>query len=186
MIAFLREAAIWWTAFFSTCLNYLDFCIFIFFNNCLKLFINIIYCLHANFCQICQCAKMKRINSEDVKGCHRWASFVRWIMDSRDDFKAERLAQLRDEWSLYRCHTIMNCTKTCPKVRRRMSPGLLEIMLYNSFNIRKLETSCTILWWRNYRTCVGVFFQESRSLVFIQSGGSLHSRTLHWTWLWTE
>jgi len=39
----------------------------------------------------------------------------RWIMDSRDDFKAERLAQLKDEWSLYRCHTIMNCTKTCPK-----------------------------------------------------------------------
>jgi len=39
----------------------------------------------------------------------------RWIMDSRDDFKAERLSKLRDEWSLYRCHTIMNCTKTCPK-----------------------------------------------------------------------
>jgi len=41
---------------------------------------------------------------------------IRWIMDSRDDFREERLAQLRDEWSMYRCHTIMNCTKTCPKV----------------------------------------------------------------------
>jgi len=37
-------------------------------------------------------------------------------MDSRDDFREERLAQMRDEWSMYRCHTIMNCTKTCPKV----------------------------------------------------------------------
>jgi succinate dehydrogenase (ubiquinone) iron-sulfur subunit len=44
----------------------------------------------------------------------------RWIMDSRDDFKQERMAQMRDEWSLYRCHTIMNCTKTCPK---GLNPG---------------------------------------------------------------
>jgi len=43
----------------------------------------------------------------------------RWIMDSRDDFREERLAQMRDEWSMYRCHTIMNCTKTCPKVLAR-------------------------------------------------------------------
>ncbi|KAK2147532.1 hypothetical protein LSH36_548g03005 [Paralvinella palmiformis] len=39
----------------------------------------------------------------------------RWVMDSRDDFKQERLEKLRDEWSLFRCHTIQNCTKTCPK-----------------------------------------------------------------------
>lgn len=44
----------------------------------------------------------------------------RWIMDSRDDFKAERMEKLRDKWSLYRCHTIMNCTKTCPK---GLNPG---------------------------------------------------------------
>jgi len=44
----------------------------------------------------------------------------RWIMDSRDEAKKERLAQMRDEWSLYRCHTIMNCTKTCPK---GLNPG---------------------------------------------------------------
>jgi succinate dehydrogenase / fumarate reductase, iron-sulfur subunit len=39
----------------------------------------------------------------------------RWIADSRDEAKDERLAQLVDPFSLYRCHTIMNCTKTCPK-----------------------------------------------------------------------
>lgn len=42
--------------------------------------------------------------------------FFRWIMDSRDDFAAERLQKMSDKWSLYKCHTIMNCTKTCPKV----------------------------------------------------------------------
>lgn len=39
------------------------------------------------------------------------------MIDSRDDFTEERLAKLQDPFSLYRCHTIMNCTQTCPKVR---------------------------------------------------------------------
>merc|ERR1712178_224521 len=39
----------------------------------------------------------------------------RWISDSRDDQTAKRLANLDDPFKLYRCHTIMNCTKTCPK-----------------------------------------------------------------------
>ena len=39
----------------------------------------------------------------------------RWIVDSRDEATGERLDQLEDPFRLYRCHTIMNCTKTCPK-----------------------------------------------------------------------
>lgn len=39
----------------------------------------------------------------------------RWIADSRDEFQAERLSQLNDAWKLFRCHTIMNCSNTCPK-----------------------------------------------------------------------
>lgn len=39
----------------------------------------------------------------------------RWLADSRDDATAERLRDLDDTFKLYRCHTIMNCTKTCPK-----------------------------------------------------------------------
>jgi succinate dehydrogenase / fumarate reductase iron-sulfur subunit len=39
----------------------------------------------------------------------------RWIADSRDQNVGERLDQLEDPFRLYRCHTIMNCTKTCPK-----------------------------------------------------------------------
>ena len=39
----------------------------------------------------------------------------RWIADSRDDHTGERLDALEDPFRLYRCHTILNCTKTCPK-----------------------------------------------------------------------
>ena len=39
----------------------------------------------------------------------------RWIADSRDEATQERLNSLEDSFKLYRCHTIMNCTKTCPK-----------------------------------------------------------------------
>src|SRR3954462_8336213 len=39
----------------------------------------------------------------------------RFIADSRDEAIGERLDQLEDPFRLYRCHTIMNCTKTCPK-----------------------------------------------------------------------
>merc|ERR1711884_431322 len=44
----------------------------------------------------------------------------RWIIDSRDEQQAARLDRLRDPFSVYRCHTIMNCTKTCPK---GLNPG---------------------------------------------------------------
>ena len=36
-------------------------------------------------------------------------------MDSRDEATGERLDQLEDPFRLYRCHTIMNCAKACPK-----------------------------------------------------------------------
>ncbi|EYD78053.1 Succinate dehydrogenase iron-sulfur protein [Rubellimicrobium mesophilum DSM 19309] len=39
----------------------------------------------------------------------------RWIVDSRDEATGERLDDLEDPFKLYRCHTIMNCAKTCPK-----------------------------------------------------------------------
>ncbi|EDY85922.1 succinate dehydrogenase iron-sulfur protein [gamma proteobacterium HTCC5015] len=39
----------------------------------------------------------------------------RWIIDSRDEATGERLDALEDPFKLYRCHTIMNCAKTCPK-----------------------------------------------------------------------
>ncbi len=39
----------------------------------------------------------------------------RWIADSRDEDTGTRLDDLEDPFKLYRCHTIMNCARTCPK-----------------------------------------------------------------------
>ncbi len=39
----------------------------------------------------------------------------RFIVDTRDEARAQRLADLDDAFRLYRCHTIMNCTEACPK-----------------------------------------------------------------------
>jgi succinate dehydrogenase / fumarate reductase iron-sulfur subunit len=39
----------------------------------------------------------------------------RFIADSRDQATGERLDNLNDPYRLFRCHTIMNCTRTCPK-----------------------------------------------------------------------
>ena len=39
----------------------------------------------------------------------------RWIIDSRDEDTGARLDDLEDPFKLYRCHTIMNCARTCPK-----------------------------------------------------------------------
>ena len=47
---------------------------------------------------------------------------ARFIHDSRDEIKSERLRQLEDFYSLLRCRGIMNCIDVCPK---GLSPGLV-------------------------------------------------------------
>ncbi len=54
-------------------------------------------------------------NSDKFMGPAVLLQAYRWIADSRDDASGERLDQLEDPFRLYRCHTIMNCTNTCPK-----------------------------------------------------------------------
>lgn len=44
----------------------------------------------------------------------------RWIVDSRDIKTQSRLKFLDHKMRLFRCHTIMNCSKTCPK---SLNPG---------------------------------------------------------------
>lgn len=39
----------------------------------------------------------------------------RFIFDSRDQAAAERLRILNDQFGVYRCHTIFNCTVACPR-----------------------------------------------------------------------
>ena len=54
-------------------------------------------------------------NDERFLGPATLLQAYRWLVDSRDEATGERLDQLEDPFRLYRCHTIMNCTNTCPK-----------------------------------------------------------------------
>lgn len=54
-------------------------------------------------------------NGEKYLGPAALLQAQRWLADSRDEAAAERLAELDDAFKLYRCHTIMNCAKACPK-----------------------------------------------------------------------
>ena len=54
-------------------------------------------------------------NSDRYLGPATLLQSYRWIADSRDEETGERLDDLEDPFRLFRCHTIMNCTNTCPK-----------------------------------------------------------------------
>tara|TARA_B100000925_G_scaffold155609_1_gene116767 strand:+ start:1618 stop:2400 length:783 start_codon:yes stop_codon:yes gene_type:complete len=54
-------------------------------------------------------------NSDKYLGPAVLLQAYRWIADSRDEMKKERLSKFNDAFKVYRCHTIMNCTRTCPK-----------------------------------------------------------------------
>ncbi len=54
-------------------------------------------------------------NSDRYLGPAALLQAYRWIADSRDDETGDRLDDLEDPFKLYRCHTILNCTRTCPK-----------------------------------------------------------------------
>ena len=60
-------------------------------------------------------------NSDKYLGPAILLQAYRWIIDSRDESKIDRLKFIQDPYRLYRCHTIMNCSKTCPK---NLNPGL--------------------------------------------------------------
>ena len=59
-------------------------------------------------------------NSEEYLGPAVLLQSYRWLVDSRDERKEERKAALDNSMSLYRCHTILNCSRTCPK---GLNPG---------------------------------------------------------------
>ncbi len=54
-------------------------------------------------------------NSDKYLGPATLLQAYRFIADSRDEAKDERLDNLDDSFKLYRCHSIMNCTNSCPK-----------------------------------------------------------------------
>lgn len=72
-----------------------------------------------NECILCACCSTSCPsywwNSDKYLGPATLLQAYRWIADSRDEATGERLDDLEDPFKLYRCHTIMNCTNTCPK-----------------------------------------------------------------------
>ncbi|KAF9531492.1 succinate dehydrogenase iron-sulfur subunit [Crepidotus variabilis] len=54
-------------------------------------------------------------NQDEYLGPATLMQAYRWIADSRDTAGDARKAKLQNEFSLYRCHTIFNCSRTCPK-----------------------------------------------------------------------
>lgn len=59
-------------------------------------------------------------NQQEYLGPAVLMQAFRWLIDSRDQAAAKRREFLQNSMSLYRCHTILNCTKTCPK---GLNPG---------------------------------------------------------------
>ncbi|EPS94983.1 hypothetical protein FOMPIDRAFT_1133380 [Fomitopsis schrenkii] len=54
-------------------------------------------------------------NQDEYLGPATLMAAYRWMADSRDAYGAKRKEKLQNELSLYRCHTIFNCARTCPK-----------------------------------------------------------------------
>ena len=90
-------------------------------------------------CILCACcttscpsfwANEKYVGPAAIVNAHRF------IFDSRDQAGAERLQILNDQFGVYRCHTIFNCTIVCPReieitqaigeVKRAIATGSLE------------------------------------------------------------
>lgn len=63
--------------------------------------------------------------------------YCRWISDSRDEYTKERLEAINDEFKLYRCHTILNCARACPK---GLNPGK------QISNIKRLQSWVAKAW----------------------------------------
>ncbi|GHJ84798.1 hypothetical protein NliqN6_1200 [Naganishia liquefaciens] len=54
-------------------------------------------------------------NQDEYLGPAALMAAYRWMADSRDSYGAERKERMQNSLSLYRCHTIFNCSRTCPK-----------------------------------------------------------------------
>lgn len=54
-------------------------------------------------------------NPDKFLGPAALLGLCRFLVDSRDMAHEQRLAELNDLFSLFRCRTIMNCTTVCPK-----------------------------------------------------------------------
>jgi len=69
-------------------------------------------------CILCACCTTSCPSfwaNEEYVGPAAIVTAHRFIFDSRDHAAAERLKILNDQFGVYRCHTIFNCTDACPR-----------------------------------------------------------------------
>jgi len=52
---------------------------------------------------------------EKYLGPMAFINMSRFLSDTRDNAKEERLAIVNDEYGVWRCHTVFNCQEACPK-----------------------------------------------------------------------
>jgi succinate dehydrogenase / fumarate reductase iron-sulfur subunit len=66
-------------------------------------------------CACCTTSCPSYWSNENYVGPAAIVAAHRFIFDSRDRAGAERLKILNDQFGVYRCHTIFNCTAACPR-----------------------------------------------------------------------
>jgi succinate dehydrogenase / fumarate reductase iron-sulfur subunit len=66
-------------------------------------------------CACCTTSCPSFWSNEQYAGPAAIVNAHRFIFDSRDRAAAERLRILNDQFGVYRCHTIFNCTIACPR-----------------------------------------------------------------------
>lgn len=75
-------------------------------------------------------------NSNNYLGPAILLQAYRWVVDSRDISTLDRILTLNDTFKLYRCHSIMNCTQSCPKgINPARAIGSLKKLLQNLLHI---------------------------------------------------
>jgi succinate dehydrogenase / fumarate reductase iron-sulfur subunit len=87
-------------------------------------------------CACCTSSCPSFWSNEEYVGPAAIVNAHRFIFDSRDRAAAERLKILNDQFGVYRCHTIFNCTDACPReiqvtkaigeVKKAIVTGLLD------------------------------------------------------------
>ena len=68
----------------------------------------------------------------------------RFLIDSRDTATEERLNDLDDAFSVFRCHGIMNCVSVCPKRLKTPTKAIGQIKVY------AFTTGCLVLYSDNF------------------------------------
>lgn len=85
-------------------------------------------------CILCACCSTQCPswwwNPEKFIGPSGLLNAYRFLIDSRDTSTKDRLSNLKDPFSVFRCQTILNCISFCPKkLKPRVAIGEIEKML---------------------------------------------------------